>query len=96
MSNGMAHGDDAVASNPSAPQSFSTFWAIIGVIGLVGLIVPEIVIVGVAFVWAMDGLMHLGTTVTAVLAAIVAVPVLWASLEVVKAAVRLEFGGNAG
>ena len=73
------------------PSSVSMFGAIIGVIGFVGLIVPEIWLAVVALVWSAQGLFHLSTIPTGIIAAIVSLPALWASYYVVKMAIKVEF-----
>lgn len=73
------------------PTSTSKFTAIIGVIGFVGLIVPEIWFFVVAFIWSIQGLFHLSILVTGIIAAIIALPAIWASYYVLRAAIAVEF-----
>ena len=64
--------------------------SIAAALGMIALIVPEIWLVGFALVWAIAGLGHLGPTAAGILAVVVAVPVLWATVFVVRAAFDTE------
>lgn len=94
MSNSLPVSDTLPQSDNTTsefPTSVSMFSAIIGVIGFVGLIVPEIWLAVVAFVWSAQGLFHLSSIPTGIIAAIISIPALWASYHVVKMAIKVEF-----
>ena len=73
----------------AAPPVITTA-TVAAALGAILLIVPEIWVAGGGLVWALTGLLHLGKAAVAILAGIVAVPVLWASWHVVRWAFQAE------
>ena len=67
-----------------------TLSTVLAAIGAILLVVPEIWVAGGGFVWAVSGLAKLGMVPTAILAALVAVPICIATVHVVRWAFEAE------
>ena len=73
----------AAVAIPAVPASRTvTLATVIAVIGVAALVIPEIWVGVAALVWATGTLMHLAPPAEIALAAVLAVPALWASWRV--------------
>ena len=75
---------------PTRAPRVVTVATIAAALGAILLIVPEIWVAGGGLVWALAGLFHLAWTPTILIGAFVAVPVLWATLVVVRCSFEAE------
>lgn len=71
-------------------QRVVTLRAVWSATALSVFLATEIAVVTAAAIWALVGLMHLGTTTASILAALIGLPALYAIVVVVTASFRAE------
>ena len=81
---------DAVPIVPPVPTRIVTLATVLAVFGVAALVIPEIWVGVAALVWSAGILMHLAPAAEWSLAALLAVPALWASWRVVVMAFEAE------
>ena len=75
---------------PAPGTRIVTLATVAAALGAIALIVPEMWLAAGGLVWALAGLFHLGAVPVAILAVLVGVPVLWATVRVVRWAFEAE------
>lgn len=80
----------ALPEIPEPPRRVVTVATVAAAIGAIALILPELWLAAGGLVWALAGLLHLGAVPVAVLAAVIGMPVLWASIRIVRWAFDAE------
>lgn len=75
---------------PEPPRRVVTLATVAAALGAIALILPELWLAAGGLVWALAGLFRLGATPVAVLAVLVGVPMLWASIRIVRWAFEAE------